>query len=307
MIRYVEHNRIDRSKWDKCIDASEHGNIFVCSWYLDTVAGPWEALVFNDYDAVFPIAPAAKFGLNYLYQPFFTRYFGVYSKSRVTAEVTTSFLNNIPEKFRYMEFCFHESQSINGSGFELKEKVFQELDLSLPYEKLHSGFKDNGKRSIKKAVKSAHIIKEGITGSEVVDLFKKTKGNELEVFDTEDYKKLVSLMNNCTEQGFSESFGIYSEKGELSAAAFFMRYRNRYVFLKSGLTDEGKNNGHMYLIFDTFLRKHAESGYILDFGGSSVASVARFYKNFGAKDCVYLQVKKNKLPTLVKWLKSLKK
>jgi hypothetical protein len=54
-------------------------------------------------------------------------------------------------------------------------------------------------------------------------------------------------------------------------------------------------------LFDFFIQKHAGTDSLLDFGGSSVETVARFYKNFGAKDCVYLQLKKNTLPGIVKW------
>ena len=82
---------------------------------------------------------------------------------------------------------------------------------------------------------------------------------------------------------------------------------NRFTFLKSGVTNEGKSKGAMHLLFDYFIRVNAEKKYQLDFGGSSVENVARFYKNFGAKDCVYLQVKQNNLPKIVQWVKSLKK
>ena len=114
-------------------------------------------------------------------------------------------------------------------------------------------------------------------------------------------------MDECEKKGAFESIGIYNKEGELDAAGFFMKYKNRYVFLKSGVSGEGKSYGYMHLLFDMFIKKHSGAGILLDFGGSSVESVARFYKNFGAKDCVYLQVQRNRLPKLLKWLKSIKK
>jgi hypothetical protein len=307
MIRFVEHKNIDRSKWDECIEASPDGNIFVCSWYLDSLATGWSALVQDEYTAVFPLAGSVKYRISYLYQPFFSRYFGVYSKFPVTTEITDRFLKSIPEKFRYMEFCMHEQNAFSTKEFEIQTRKYQILDLNPSYEVLLGNYNDNSRRSIKKALRSGYSIKENIPGDVVVDLFRKTKGRELEVFDSKDYKVLSDLMAECTKRSQSESFGIYNSEGELSAAAFFMRYKNRYIFLKSGVTDFGKNNGYMHLLFDAFIKKHAKTNTVLDFGGSSVDSVARFYKNFGAKDCVYLQVKKNRLPRLVNWLKSLKK
>ncbi len=100
----------------------------------------------------------------------------------------------------------------------------------------------------------------------------------------------------------AESIAVYDKDNTLCAAAFFMKNNNHLTFLKSGVTDQGKNSGAMQFLFDTIIRKNAETHTTLDFGGSSVETVARFYKSFGAKDCVYLQLKKNSLPSIVKWI-----
>ena len=148
-------------------------------------------------------------------------------------------------------------------------------------------------------------IRPDIEPEKIVNLFRTTKGDELEVFKIENYKILIKLMHVCLEKKKGQSFGVYDED-KLCAAAFFMFSNNRFVFLKSGITDEGKAKGAMHLLFDYFIRENSNKSYVLDFGGSSVENVARFYKNFGAKDCVYLQLKKNNLPKLVQWVKSLK-
>jgi len=95
---------------------------------------------------------------------------------------------------------------------------------------------------------------------------------------------------------------VFDRNNDLCSAGFFMESSNCFVFLKSGVTNQGKSLGAMHLLFDSFIKEHAKSQKMLDFGGSSVDSVARFYKNFGAKDFVYLQVKKNSLPRIVKWI-----
>jgi hypothetical protein len=307
MIRFLEHREISKQKWDDCIAADSNASIFACSFYLDAVCDNWCGLVLDDYEAVFPLAAGSKYRINYLYQPFFTRYFGVYSKQENAAKPATEFLAAIPEKFRYMEFCLQEEQTVTGNEFELTARNFQELSLNASPELLLKNYSDNAKRSIRKAVKAGAEVKAGVTPKEIVDLFRRTKGQELEVFKEEDYKRLLRLMDACVKRKQSESIGVYDKDGELCAAGFFMQYRNRYVFLKSGVTEYGKSHGFMHLLFDTFIKAHAGNDLALDFGGSSVESVARFYKNFGAKDCVYLQVKKNNLPGLVNWIKSLKK
>jgi GNAT acetyltransferase-like protein len=307
MIRYIEYNNINKQKWDDCISKSQHPAVFVYSWYLDAVCKDnWSALVLNNYEAVFPIASRSKYKINYVYQPFFSRYFGVYSSSKVSEKLVNEFLNAIPEKFKYIEFCLHESHSFTTKKFDVKEKKFQELDLNGNYETIRKGFSENTIRNTKKAIKAGLKIRPDIAPEKIVNLFRSTKGNELEIFKPADYAVLIKLMNTCMELKKGQTIAVY-DGDKLCAAAFFMFSDNRFTFLKSGVTDEGKAKGAMHLLFDYFIRENAGKKYWLDFGGSSVESVAKFYKNFGAKDSVYLQVTQNNLPKLVKWVKSLKK
>jgi hypothetical protein len=305
MIKVVEHKNVDKQKWDACIDSSSDACIFVYSWYLDTVCEDWSALILNDYEAVLPIAAKSKYKINYIYQPFFTRYFGVFSKSKISEKLVNEFLLAIPERYKYLEFCLHENNSTDNKEFKQFEKKYQILNLNSAYEVLQKDFSDNSKRNVKKAIKANLTIRPDIEPEKIVNLFRTTKGDELEVFKIENYKILIKLMHVCLEKKKGQSFGVY-DGDKLCAAAFFMFSNNRFVFLKSGITDEGKAKGAMHLLFDYFIRENSDRSYVLDFGGSSVENVARFYKNFGAKDCVYLQLKKNNLPKLVQWVKSLK-
>ncbi len=306
MIKYIEHKGINRKKWDEAITNSSNPSVFAYSWYLDVVCSGWSALILNDYEAVFPIATKSKYKIKYIYQPFFTRYFGVFSKQKVSSKLLSEFLEALPERFRFIEFCLQEGQLLSSKIVETKEKKFQILDLSGKHEQIQKEYSDNAKRNIKKAVKAGLKIRPDIVPAKIVQLFRSTKGNELEVFDAEDYKILVELMNTCNDLKKGQSIAIY-DGDTLCAAGFFMFSNNRFTFLKSGVTDDGKAKGAMHLLFDYFIQNNAGKRYQLDFGGSSVESVARFYKNFGAKDCLYLQVKRNNLPKLVKWVKSLKK
>ena len=303
MIHYIEHKNIDKQKWDTCITASDNVNPFVYSWYLDVVCENWSALILNDYEAIFPLAVKSKYGLKYLYQPFFTRYFGLFSKAKMSTKQLNEFLEGISNDYKFAEFCLHESHKTIGTTFQLKEKKYQLLDLSIEYSFLHKDFSTNAIRNVKKGEKANYIITNKISAKEIVDLFKKTKGGELAVFKPKDYEALIQLMEQCLALKKGITYAVQDASKNLIAAAFFIKTNNRFTFLKSGVTDSGKENGAMHFLFNTFIKEHANTNYILDFGGSSVDSVARFYKNFGAKDCVYLQLKQNKLPKLLKLIK----
>ena len=60
-VSYLQNKDIDKIKWDKCIDTASNGLIYAYSFYLDTMAKHWDALVMNDYEAVMPITWNKKF------------------------------------------------------------------------------------------------------------------------------------------------------------------------------------------------------------------------------------------------------
>jgi hypothetical protein len=54
-IRYLKRNEIDTIQWDNCIHNAPNGLIYARSFYLDTMAENWSALVAGDYQYVMPM------------------------------------------------------------------------------------------------------------------------------------------------------------------------------------------------------------------------------------------------------------
>ena len=51
----------------------------------------------------------------------------------------------------------------------------------------------------------------------------------------------------------------------------------------------------MFLLIDEVIKEYSPGNLVLDFEGSNDASLARFYKGFGAKESSYLSLKINRL------------
>jgi hypothetical protein len=66
----------------------------------------------------------------------------------------------------------------------------------------------------------------------------------------------------------------------------------RLVHLIPVTTATGRTQGAMHFLIDQLVQQHAESDMILDFEGSSVESIARFYKSFGATEEHFYEVRK---------------
>jgi hypothetical protein len=56
-------------------------------------------------------------------------------------------------------------------------------------------------------------------------------------------------------------------------------------------------------LFHQIISEFAGTPLILDFEGSDLPGVARFYQKFGAQNQPYFFFKSNRLPTGIKWLK----
>jgi len=303
-IVYLKHSQIDKVKWDECIDHSTNRMVYAQSWYLDLVCRGWDAMVSDDYEAVMPLIHGKKFGIKYLYQPFFTQQLGVFARNTPKESLVEEFLSAIPTKFRYVDIALNKMNRCQHSEFQLKNFVNYELNLELPYPELLASYSANTKRNINKAVKYMLSVQDDINPLDLIDLFRKNMGQNLKHIKTEHYDFLNQIMEISLNEKKAKILGVSSPDGALCAAAFFLESYDSYIFLFSATNEESKGNGAMFLIIDQFIRKHAGEKLILDFEGSNIKSLARFYKSFGAHELNYPRIKKNKLPGVLKFLKS---
>ena len=149
MISYLENKAIDKPKWDALI--AECGNIYAYSWYLDIAHPGWDALVEDNYQAVMPLTGRKKFGVNYLFQPFFVQQLGVFSKTPMTEGKLKGFLDVIPEKYRFCELRFNESNTLDNNieEFDYHRNIL--LDLNQDIQSLRANYHQNTKRNLAKA------------------------------------------------------------------------------------------------------------------------------------------------------------
>ncbi len=299
-IIYLQHNEIDKVKWDKCIIRSYNGIIYAFSWYLDIVSENWEALIVGDYEMIFPIIPGKKFCINYLYQPLFVQQLGVFSYQKLNSKIIEEFLDAIPKKYKFFEINLNTFNKISFAKYKITQKVTHEIDLICPYEKLYNRYSINTKRNIKKAKKNNLQIIRKIPIKEFIDFKQK---NSVVKLKEEDYRILKSIISISIFYTVGEIYGVYNSDNELCAVAFFIKSHNKVIYLVSASSEEGKQKRAMFLLIDTFIKKNSQKNLTLDFEGSNIESIARFFTGFGAKPCYYQSVKKNKLPWFVKIFK----
>jgi hypothetical protein len=296
MIRYLLHDKIDKSLWDECIGKADNGNLYACSWYLDIVSPGWCALIENDYENVFPLPVSRKAGLSYIMQPIFTQQLGLFYKSFSAKDKLEEFLNHIPSKFRYIDFNLNTSNEMPSSE-NVSEMTNFELELRSDYKDLVTGYQNNLHRNLKKAACNNFTISKLVRPEEIISLFRANKGQELTHLNNKQYAILQQIAFRSIEKGIGEIWGAYDESDQLLAAILWVTSHHKAIFLFSALSGTGKKLNAMPWLIDSFIKQNAGKPLTLDFEGSNVEGLARFYSSFGAKKIIYQRYMRTTLPS----------
>lgn len=299
-IAFVKSDNINGEKWERCIAEAANSRVYANVWHLDRTAVNWEAIVFGDYEFVMPLPVKKKFGINYVYQPLFCQQLGIYPKP--SAQIAALFYKAVYEKFRYADVHLNAQNPSLSADSEIRFLPRQNylLDLQYNYKSLARNYSTNTKRNI---TKSAGNNLQFITGISEEEYLTFKHENLIDKLNKKEVDKLKSIISNARYRGLGEIYGVYSAENEICAAVFFCRWKNRVIYMNAATSSLGKKLGAMYFLMDKFIRSNAEQELILDFEGSMIPGVARFYSGFGAIPETYFQLKFNRLPAPVRWLK----
>lgn len=299
-LQYIKHNEIDSNKWNRCIDGAQNSRIYAYDWHLDRTAIVWDALVLGDYDFVMPLPLRKKWGINYLYQPIFSQQLGIFPIP--PKNIAQLFYLEVIKLFPYSSFHLNSKNPplLNIEKIEFNERKNYLLSLAKDYKTIASSYSKNTKRNLAKAHKNDLQLIIGIRLKDYLDFKKKNLPVQLSKSELNSLRSLIAFGQR---KGFGEIYGTYSSNNELCAAVYFCRWKDRVIYMSAASNERGKELNCMNFLIDSFIQKHASKNLTLDFEGSILPGVARFYKGFGAVPESYFQLKVNRLPLLLKWLK----
>jgi len=304
MLRYLPNEQIDKIKWDKTIQESRNGLVYGLSWYLDAVTDEkWGALISDDYQYIMPLPIKKKAHIYYLPTPRFVQQLGIFSRLEMNEEICKQFVEQIPQKVKLIEYQFNSGnpiQSLTNGRFFFRRNLL----LSLPEDrtKVAQGYNENIIRNIKKAEK-AQIRFNNCSIRNLISLFNEDRGKKVLTWNVVAENTLERLYNMCAMRGLANLQGAYNFKGELIAGALIIQWKNRAIFLFSGNTNYGKENGAMPALINHYLLNCPREINVFDFEGSDNEGLARFYASFGANESNYVHLKQNNLPFYLSWMK----
>ncbi len=296
-IKYLQHNEIDKQAWDKTLENSINSYVYAKSWYLDIVSPNWEALVIDNYDYVFPLTQSKKAGINYILQPYYTQQLGAFSKKIMDNNIIDLFINNIPEKFKYIDINLNEYNSCIKCVFTIKPNTL--LNLDKPYTELNSNYNTNTKRNLKKAERNNLQFSDKINLNEYKLLKSECINSSLSKVPIHNLYKIIE---ESLKKNICQIAGAY-KNSKLCSAVVFIKSSNRIIYLNACSNKIGTENKAMFFVLDSFIKNNANKDLVIDFEGSAIQGVSRFFKGFGGKEVNYFNYKKNNLPWVLRLIK----
>jgi len=268
VIRRLHNSAIDKQKWDTLVKSSPCADVYALSTFLDVVCPDWNGLILNDYEAVMPLPVKRRLFFTYLVQPIFSQQYGIYSQRTLTEQELDLFRTEI---LKFKSIRINLSNPLFGTE---KQRWNYTLDLSKSYSDLVSAYSENARRNCKKAIEHNLECTQTDDVDSVLQFF-------FELDEQKNYtqyeKQIRDLINACD----SEIYEVCN-CDEKYAVAIFLKTNGRLYYLFPANSELGKKYSAMFFLIDTVIHNYAGSNMILDFEGSEIDGVRRFYEGFGA-------------------------
>lgn len=302
-LQYIEYENIDQQKWDACIAGCINGNIYAQSYYLNAMAGRWDALVSGDYEIVMPVTYRKKYFIKYLYQPAFTQQLGIFFKTPPPGEVYHAFMSVLKKKFRYAGIMFNHL-NLGMPGIETGKICSNFIvDLRPAYPKIHAGYKSGFLKNLRRCEKFGFKYSEAADTKMVIDMYYKLYAERSSGAGKKDYVSFKKICDRLQTEGCVYGRKVLDSNGNLAAAVVLLQHGNRLYNFISCITKKGRDEEANYFLYDRLISEFSCKGWLLDLEGSDIKGIAHFYQSMGAVDEPYPFIRYNDLPLVIKLFK----
>jgi hypothetical protein len=295
-IQYIDHQNIDKNKWDQIIRRTAGGSIYGQSWYLDIVSPGWQALIVEDYSRIMPLTTRKKFGIKYLFQPLLCQQLGVFSQARLKPLEVDEFLKAIPSAIKLIEITLND-QNLPGQLYPTDTHTTCRLNLNHNYNLISDHYSENTRRNIKKANTEGLRFRTNISLLEFMELLDKDKSAGAKILGRKKNRTILTrLIPAMLNRNAGMICGVKNRHGDLLAAALIGQDKHYHYYLAPVMNEEGRESRAMFYLIDRYIHLNAGLPITLDFEGSDIPSVSRFYKGYGALAGTYPSIRINRLP-----------
>jgi hypothetical protein len=296
-IRYLKRHEIDIVRWDACVARSINRLVYGFHFYLDAITGgQWDALIWEDYQAVMPLTWRRKWSVAYLCQPAFTQQTGIFSPGPVYPELIDAFLAAASRPYPFAEIYLNYANP--HPSFGTHDNLI--LEMQDQYPVLQSRYKKDLQRNLRLANAAGLTYTRNLDPHTAVEAYRSRYAARHPKIRPEDYTRFLGLCHTLQQAGSNFPATLIlraAVKGpQLCSTALLIRDAGRLYLLQSTTPPAGRKEKANHFLIDQLIREFAGDGLILDFEGSDLPGIAYFYANFGAIRQPYFFHRYNRLP-----------
>ena len=310
-LRYLRFPALDLAAWDACVAAAAPALPYATAWWLRAAAGRWDAVVELDdatgaYLSVLPLPTRRRPWGREAVQPPFTQQLGLFTTPASQHRKIGEYLVLISRHYArsYQQLNVDNSVISGPPGYLLTKRITYVLPLTANYETLLADYAADYRRRLRLNQRRPQPLATTATTSAaaIIRLFRAEKAAA--GLPARAYRRLHQLVAALQVRNALQILEVRQpDTGELLAGALFVRHADRLIYLFAAAAPAGRPAGAPLLLLDAVIRRHAGTpGLVLDFEGSMMPSVARFFANFGAAPVPYLALTQTYRPWYLAWL-----
>ena len=295
-VQVIPYKKLTEYQIDRINELTQKMTLYDQIWYLAILSeASFAAFIYGDYQTILMVPYKVKWGIRYATLPNFIQKLNFIG----TTEGQSLILDKLVDYFKFGEISFDSEIDL-----EFKKELFDNmrkrsnyaLCLDSNYNELRKKFTKNHYRNIEKTTEvSMKLVKHS---DDLIETFIKEKISKFTPDELNKIKRcIIKLTSNLEAKDYIKVIGAF-ENNFCVASALFLEFNNRIYYLlgssvKSNL--ELTNKG-LFAIFDWVIQTHSNSDKTIDFEGSDIPGIARFFKGFGARLETYSSIKWNRLP-----------
>lgn len=306
--KFLLQDQISESRWDDFVDASTEGGLFARSWYMHAVMPGWGAVVVleeNRWQAVMPMRICYKYGIGYALQPTFSQYLGVLfvpmagKNNRILhkkREILRVLIAAIPTEIRLFSYNFSPAFDyflpFEHSGFEIKPRMSLALSLERPLERILGDFSTSILNHLKKAQQHRLVCREGTAIRTLSERMLRYGF----IRNRTEQQALESLWQQAIQYKKGFLLEVTGESGAIQCSGLFLIEKTKAVFVASALDRDTRQYGSNSLLVLEAIKKCKALGLSeLDFKGSMLSGVEKFFLGFNPRQVLYFNITLNRL------------
>ncbi|UOR04287.1 GNAT family N-acetyltransferase [Hymenobacter aerilatus] len=312
-LRYLPFAALDLAAWDICVHEARPALPYAYAWWLHIVVGHWDAVVevgpTGEYRSVLPLPYKHRPWGKELIQPVFTQQLGLLTTATSRYRDIDKYLLLISGQYTpgYQQLNVDNSLLSTASAYKLGQRVTYHLSLTPTFPNLLRAYDPSTQRRLRQnQARPTPLVVQAVTAFEpLISLFKQTKGPAAGL-SARHYMRLRRLIEAAQQRGQALLYEVRAPEpdAELLAASLFIRERNSLIYLFAAASPHGRQLSAPTLLLSHVIAQHAGTpGLVLDFEGSVIPSIARFFANFGAQPVPYGTFTLTSRPWYLQWMR----